>query len=289
MYLRGRIGLSILTYNSRDCIGTCLERAVAAVDGPIVVVDNASEDDTVRLVRESFPAIEVIETGRNLGYSAGNNIGARRLAELGCEFITFVNPDVELMPETLPELRAALESSPRAACAGGVASPDSFRREYALRPALLLYSNVRYMPVIRGWLRGAIGREDARHHIDPGSVSRGDEVAVISGACSMYRTEAFFAAGGFDERSFLYCEEFMIGERLRTLGYKVVAAPAAKYGHGRGSSSAGVTRMTTWRHFCASERVFVRDYLGWRWKAALLAAARTLDGWVWELAAWRKR
>jgi GT2 family glycosyltransferase len=248
----------------------------------VVVVDNGSTDDTVALARR-VAGVRLVANAENLGYSAGNNVGAHVLAAEGVGFLAFVNPDVEVEPTTLRALRSALREDDRAASAGGVMrrgdapSAECFRRGFTLRAALTVYTKVRYLPGFRQLLAGAIARESARHYITPGHLASGDEVTAVSGGCVMFRTHAFFEAGTFDERSFLFCEEYMIADRLRALGYRVIAVPEAEYGHESGSSSSHVSDEFLWRHYLASERLYVREYLRWTWRARVLAFARIAE------------
>ena len=115
-------------------------------------------------------------------------------------------------------------------------SHQSFRHEFTLRAALTVYGRARYLPVLKRIMRGAVTRVAAEHYIAAHQVTRGSAVAAVSGGCVMFTARAFFDAGGFDERSFLYCEEYMIADRLRALGYRVIAVPEAQYAHDSGSS-----------------------------------------------------
>jgi GT2 family glycosyltransferase len=264
----------------------CLQRVLEAArkqNHHVLVVDNGSQDDTVDAVRNLFPGVDVIENRRNLGYSAGNNIGAKYLALHGCEYIGFINPDVELQDDTLSNLTRALAVDELAACAGGVPRlagselQRCFRREFTVRSALTIYSNVRYLPFIRWLLRPILKLEESRHYIDPRTLKGGDEVVAVSGCCVVFKTALFFKSGGFDDRSFLFCEEYMTAARLRSLGYKVIAVPEAMYRHQGSSSSSNVTGEFLWHHYCISEQIYVREYLGWNRRADILHMARSVD------------
>ena len=69
----------------------------------------------------------------------------------------------------------------------------------------------------------------------------------------------------------------MIGQRLRQSGLKVIAVPEAVYLHDGSASSGNIGSDFLWRHYCASEQVYAREYLGWRWKAEVLHLARAAD------------
>jgi GT2 family glycosyltransferase len=72
----------------------------------------------------------------------------------------------------------------------------------------------------------------------------------------------------------------MIADRLRALGYRVIAVPEAHYDHDGGASSADVPDALLWRHYRHSERLYTRDYLGWRGRAAILWTVRAGEGAV---------
>src|SRR2546423_2124770 len=93
------IGVCVLNWNSGDYLVSCIQSFYdprSAASTRVVVVDNSSRDSSVSVLRSIFPKIPVIETGSNLGYAKGNNVGAKYLLELGCEFLVFLNPDVTI-------------------------------------------------------------------------------------------------------------------------------------------------------------------------------------------------
>lgn len=272
------LGVCILTYNSRQVIKDCLEslaRSLAGTDCAVVVVDNHSTDGTPAIVRCLFPEVDVLETGANLGYARGNNAGAAFLADrYHVASVLFLNPDVQVSRETIPALRRALDSSPYAACAAGVArlngvrSVEAFRRRPGPLPKLLVPGVLRYLPLCARLLRPVIEQFERGYYIPLDGLASGTPVYTFSGACFLVDAQAFQATGGFDPSTFLFQEELILSERLHAAGYRVVAAPDAEYAH-LGGHSVSRRPVGSFRHFVHSEQHLLRRYYHWPWPARL--------------------
>lgn len=92
----------------------CLE-SLAHMDYPnaqVIVVDNGSGDDSVSVIRQGFPEILILETGENLGYAGGNNVGIRNALVHRADFVCLLNNDVTVAPDFLAPLLAAMGSQP---------------------------------------------------------------------------------------------------------------------------------------------------------------------------------
>ena len=111
------LSIVIVTYNSSREIAACLASVTAhrpfATD--VLVVDNGSTDDTVALVRGSFPSVRVLDLGRNEGFARANNRGA---AASAAPLLLLLNPDTVVGEGALERLAAALERHPDVAVVG---------------------------------------------------------------------------------------------------------------------------------------------------------------------------
>src|SRR6266545_3222105 len=103
-----RVTVVVLTYNSAADVDACFGSLAAARLGgaEVVVVDNASTDGTAAAVRERHPWATVIDSGANLGFAAGNDVGIRRALGSGAEWIYLLNPDTDVDPGFLEEALA---------------------------------------------------------------------------------------------------------------------------------------------------------------------------------------
>lgn len=228
----------IVTYNSARDIGQLLESIPAAAAGltlRVVVVDNGSIDDTVEIVR-GYPDLICIETGNNLGYSAGINIG-RRCAG-GYSALAILNPDLVLEAGSLHALCAALDDPGVGAVVPMLLDAQgerchSLRREPTVSRAVgdaLLGSYFARRP---GWLSEMVYADEQYGYRHPVEWATGAAM-IISAACD-------HAVGQWDEDFFLYSEEVDYAARIRAAGFRIDYFPVAQARHrgaGSGHSSA---------------------------------------------------
>jgi GT2 family glycosyltransferase len=203
--------------------------ARTAPGAEIVVVDNASGDSIGGRLAAEAPSVRLVAESSNRGYGAACNRGAR---ESRRELLLFLNSDAVVQPGAAEALIGALESDPRAACAGPrLENPDGTLQPSILRlPTLwrVFCESSGLAFLSRGWLRGhSATREDH---------SRKRAVECVKGAALLVRRTAFEEVGGFDESFFLYAEESDLCARLRKRGWKVLFEPTARVVHEGGAS-----------------------------------------------------
>jgi GT2 family glycosyltransferase len=189
----------------------------------VVVVDNCSPDGSADVARDA--GAEIVAAPTNRGFGAGCNIG---VAATDAPFVLLLNPDARVLTGTISGMRVALAGAPRAAMvASDVVRPDG-RAEPIRR---------RFPSIARAPLEpGLAGRLDARWYRK--RAPRGGAVEWVSGACVLVRRAAFEAAGGFDERYFLYSEETDLCARVRQLGWEVLWVPGLPTVHASGGSAS---------------------------------------------------
>jgi GT2 family glycosyltransferase len=225
--LLGRVGIVVLNWNgARDTIA-CLESLehLDYASFAVVVVDNGSSDDSLALIRgRSWDLeLEVIETGENLGYAGGNNVGIRRAIELGCEFVLVLNNDTVVAPNLLDRLVAAAEASP----ADGVFGPYIL---YTDRPDTLWFAGGRWNP--DEFVFEYVGQD--RPLVAFGSVGAASD--YVCGAALFARTSVVQRIGLLDTRFFLVCEEADWCYRARRAGFGCRMVPEARVWHKVGAS-----------------------------------------------------
>jgi N-acetylglucosaminyl-diphospho-decaprenol L-rhamnosyltransferase len=178
----------------------------------VVVVDSGSRDGSAAVARRALPAATVVETG-NVGFAAGCHVGARATS---APLLLLLNPDCTPAPGCLDALRGAAAERPRwAAWQALVTLPGGERVNTA-------GNLVHYLGF--GWA-GALGEPVAAAGGEP------REVGFCSGAALAVRRSAWDAAGGFDERYFMYGEDLDLSLRLRLAGHGVGVVPAARVEH----------------------------------------------------------
>ena len=215
----------IVTYQSSGTI----EAALAPLRQPCeqgllecVAVDNASTDRTVEMVRGEAGWLEVIESGRNIGYGAACNLG---WASAITPYVLFLNPDAVLEPSALEILVDFMEAHPRA----GIVAPSLLGRSGEPHRAGGLITPKR---IIRTRLGLAV---EQRKRIEPGGAPFPTD--WLSGAVQLVRTRLLRELGGFDPRFFMYFEETDLGSRAREAGWEVWAVGEAMGQHLGGASA----------------------------------------------------
>ena len=257
----------IPNWNGRRWLPGCLRslRAQSLAPDELIVVDNGSADDSLAWLASEHPDTQVIAVGYNSGFAAAVNRGID--AARG-ELVALINTDVELAPDWLRRMVAAVSAQPRAASVAckmvSLADPatlydagDILRRDGACEQ------------------RGRFERDDGRFN-EPGE---------LFGACAgaaLYRRDAMLAVGGFDERYFAYLEDVDLALRLRLAGWGCRYEPAVARHAGESSSSrlaGGHQRLVTRNTVLLVVKAFP---LGW----LPLVVYRQLG---WGYHAWRER
>jgi hypothetical protein len=226
------ISIVIPSWNGRELLAASLA-SVRQTRGDLrlqlIVVDNASSDGSVRLVRARFPEVAVLENQRNEGFARACNQGALASA---APFLLLLNSDTEVRPQALQRLLALARARPEAAIVGPqLRNPDgTFQSSHSPFPdlwqeAMILSGAGR---LLHGAAYPSRGAEEAK----------GPQPADwVGGACMLVRRAAFAAAGGFDEGYFMYAEEMDLCYRLRCAGWEVWYEPAAVVVHAGGGSA----------------------------------------------------
>lgn len=228
------VTVAVVTWNSARVVRGLVESLPAGagtVPYRLVVVDNASDDETAALVRELVPGATVIQTGRNAGYAAGVNAA---VAVAPCApAVLVLNPDVRLAPGCLPALLDALQrpgtgiAVPRLTDASG-ALIHSLRR----RPTLLrAYADALVGATLAG--RWPVLGEVVT---DPDLYREDRSTDWAEGSTQLISRECLDVCGPWDESFFLYSEESEFHLRAGSRGYGVRYAPTAGAVHLEGDS-----------------------------------------------------
>jgi len=223
------IGIVVVTYNSADHIGPCLDAALTT-GAEIIVVDNTSSDETCERVR--LRPVRLIANRENLGFAAAVNQG---VAALSTPFILLLNPDARIRGG-LEKLRAACEL-PHSAGAGGMLVDQRGRPQvgFMVRRFPTVLSLVLEVLLLNRICPGnAVNRRYRCLDLD---YSRQLEVEQPAGAFLMFRRDVWQKLGGLDERfAPLWFEDVDFCCRTAKLGYRMFFVPEAVAEHTGGHS-----------------------------------------------------
>jgi len=230
------LSVVIVNYNVSYFLEQCLKsvfRALEGIDGEVFVVDNHSVDESVRMVREKFPSVIVIENKENVGFSKANN---QAMALARGRYILLLNPDTVVEEDTFSTCLSFMEAHPEAGACGvklidgqGNFLPESKRG--LPTPAVAFYKIFglsRLFPKSKKFGQYHLGYLDAEstHSID-----------VLSGAFMFMRKDALDKSGYLDEDFFMYGEDIDLSYRITQAGYKIYYHPKTRVIHYRGEST----------------------------------------------------
>ena len=210
------------------CLDSCAGLDYA--DREIVVVDNGSKDDSVARIREAHPSVTLLETGANLGFAGGNNVGIQAAIESGARYVWLLNNDTTVEPRALSALVEAVSADPAAGIAGS-------KITYFCTPNVLWYAGGEFTP------SGPV-RHRGLDEPDTGQYDHAEETGFITG-CSLFTTaEVIDRVGLLAEEYFLYWEEADFDWRVRAAGYKLLYVPESVVRH-KVAGSLGESWSTT--------------------------------------------
>jgi GT2 family glycosyltransferase len=229
-----QLSVVILNYNVRYFLEQCLlsvVRAMEGIDGEIIVVDNASPDGSVEMVRRHFPQATLIANTENSGFPKGNNLG---VAQAKGEYLCILNPDTVVAEDTFRKALGFAGSKKNLGILGvrlidgaGRFLPESKR---GVPTPFVAFTK------IAGWHKfgGFFNRYYAGHLGEGGS----GKVDVLVGAFMLMKAETYRAAGGFDENCFMYSDDIDLSYTVLKSGKENYYFGGAAIIHYKGESTA---------------------------------------------------
>lgn len=245
------VSVVIVSYNTRELLVSCLKsveasRGVGEIE--IIVVDNASIDGSRDAVRKEFPAVKLIESDTNLGFSGATNLG---MDAADGRYVFLLNSDAEVRPDGVKLMRDFMDANPGAGAAGPRLVYDDGRTQPSIDSVPNLLTE--FLHLFR--LTRLIPGETARRAIAPMmSKFSGKTVGTyfktydgglepyavdcVSGACMIVRADAVKKIGGLDTLFFMYMEDMDWCVRFKEGGYGVFYVPEVEVVHHVGRSAA---------------------------------------------------
>ncbi|MEP9411064.1 MAG: glycosyltransferase family 2 protein [Candidatus Brocadia sp.] len=254
-----KVSIILVNYNSavllRQCLRSIYEQT-KEIPFEVIVVDNASSDNSRQIVRSEFPAVQLIESSENLGFSRGNNLGASRAKGV---YLLFLNTDTILLENSIKLLADFLDEHPEVGAVGPrIFFEDRyFQLSAGQLPSLtiefidkLVHSFARryrkvVCPVLERWNNTT------------------KAVGWLTGACLMVRQKAFVQVNGFDEKIFMYFEDKDFCKRLNSTGWQIIYYPQASVIHLLAGSSCNVDKQKINKLYRTSQLYYYRKHLGW--------------------------
>lgn len=227
---RPTVSFVTVAYRDPDAIRLLLrgmESAQCAFSSEYFLVNNAPDDPTSVQVRERFPWVTVLDASENLGFGAGNNLALRRIRGT---YVILLNPDIVVLPGELEKLVAFMDEHPDIGIAGpGVLNPDRSWQDSCYR--FPTFSFPLYRRTFLGRTPWGKRAESAYVMRDILTRDRAVEADVLMGSVLCIRRSALEDVGLFDDRFFMYMEDFDLCRRMWKKNWRVVYVPSARVIH----------------------------------------------------------
>jgi GT2 family glycosyltransferase len=232
-----KVSVVVLNWNGAPDLAPCLS-ALEAERGDaleeVIVVDNASEDDSCNIVRDNFPWVRLIPSDSNLGCAGGRNLG---WINAKGDVVFFLDSDASVEPGCIRALKEVFTSNQRLGVAGCVVRDQAAPHE--IQEAGMSIDRYGFM----------LSYEARRQSLPP---------FYVSGCSMAIRRSLADIVGMFDERYFIFAEEIDLCWRCRLIGFDVTVAPGAVVRHRGGTSFlGGLVRGSRYR--TSAQRVYLRE------------------------------
>lgn len=239
-----KVSIVILNWNRPNDTLECLKsvkRLRTADSLNIIVVDNASSDNSVKKIKKAILHTtnhKLLVNEVNLGFAEGNNVGIRHAIKNGADYVLVLNNDTVVDKDLVIELIKAAKKYPKA---GALSPKIYFAKGYE-------FHKKRYKEKDLGkviWYAGGdidwnnvYGSNHGVDEIDKGQYDKVRETDVATGTCILLRREALEDTGFFDKKYFMYYEDTDLSQRMKKKGWRVLYIPKAKLWHkvARGSA-----------------------------------------------------
>jgi GT2 family glycosyltransferase len=217
-----KISVAILNYNGKSWLDKFLQIAIdKSPEAEVIIIDNASTDDSVSFLASNFPKIRLIQNKTNSGFAGGYNEGLKRIDS---DYYILLNSDIELTDNWIMPVINSIESE---------------ENIVAGQPKILAYhekNKFEHAGAAGGFIdqlgypfcRGRIFTET---EIDQDQYNATTKVFWATGACLFIKADKYWEIGGLDDAYFAHMEEIDMCWRLQNKGYEIICEPAAKVYH----------------------------------------------------------
>jgi GT2 family glycosyltransferase len=254
------ISIVIVTWNSEEFIRNCLDSIYLLRDRvrcEIIVVDNASSDETAKIIREFYPEVNLIENKTNSGYAKANNQG---IEQARGRYVLLLNPDTQLLDHSLSSMYEFMEGNPRIGALGPkLLNPDrstqpSCREFPRFSTMIWEFTGLsRVFPKSRifgRWRMGYFAFDQPR------------EVNQPMASCLMLKKETLEQVGFFDDDFSMFFNDVDLCYRIKNAGWEIYFHPDAQVIHHKGGSTRKVKRKMIWLSHLAFYRFFRKHRKG---------------------------
>ena len=253
------LSIIIVNYNVKEFLQNLLhsiEKASSNISKEIIVIDNASDDGSVEVIKDKFPSVILLENKINFGFGKANN---QALAKAKGKYILFINPDCIVSEDTFDKMISFFENHSECGLAGckilnsdgtlQLACRRSFPGPWTSFTKVTGLSN--FFPKSKIF---------ARYNLTYLDENKTYEVDAVSGSFMMMRREVYDKVGGFDEQFFMYGEDLDLCYRVQKSGSKVFYVNITQVIHYKGESTKR-SNLDETKLFYNAMHLFVKKHL----------------------------
>ena len=257
-----KLAIILVNYNGKQYNEACIDSILAgqsSCDKSIIVVDNASQDDSMELLRKRYnndARIELIALEDNYGFSYANNVGIRRAIEEGADYVLLLNNDTEIDVDMLARLEECAQRHP-----DSMIVPKIY---YSDRRDVIWSAGGKVSPLIRKVSHIGVDQ------VDRGQFEEEAEIAFATGCALLIPKGVIEQAGLLDEDFFLYYEDTEYSFRLTGMGIPIYYCPKAVMYHKVGASTKGADSPLCAYYIARNWLLCNRKHLGSRYPLFLI-------------------
>src|SRR5712664_1984435 len=252
-----QVAVVVVSYNTRDLLISCLSSVIESTspaEVEIVVVDNASNDESLEAVRQTYPQIITIANRANLGFGVACNQAIRAST---APFILLLNSDATITPQSFRALYETMTGNAQCGAAGCRIVNSAGSETTNTRNFLTPFNQAFEQSGITSRISWKYLRRS--HRPTPDQNEQDCSVDWIDGACLMIRRAAVDEVGLFDEEFFMYSEDEDLCFRLRKHGWTICYSAKGSARH-HGAASTSQNRFDMLRHFYSSQMLFLSKH-----------------------------
>ena len=263
------IAIAILNYNGEHFLRQFLPSVIQNSNhAEIIVIDNASTDESVICIEQSFPSVKLIKLNENFGFCGGYNKGIKYIDK---PWIVLLNSDVEVTKDWLLPLVNQINLDTKLAALQPKILSHQHKNKFDYAGASGGFIDVLGYPFCRGRVLETIEE-------DKGQYDFPINCFWASGACLLIRKELYENAGGLDEDFFAHMEEIDLCWRLQRMGYHVAVQPQSTVYHVGGGTLSKINPRKTYLNFRNGLELLVKNLN--RWELVFILPIRIILDWV---------
>lgn len=287
------VAISLLNFNGKqntlDCLKSLENIKKNNFESSIIIVDNASTDDSVASFRQyisdgKHDCIKIIENKNNLGFSGGHNVAIKYALESGADYVLVLNNDTYVDTNFLAELFKVAEKD----VGIGILVPKIY-----FAAGFEFHKN-RYSKEEKGkvfWYAGGemdwdniVGHNRGVDEVDKGQFNKIEETELATGCCMLIKKEVFEKVGNLDQKYFLYYEDADLTMMAKRNGFRVAYVPRSVIWHKNAGSSGGSGSILQDYYITRNRLIFGMRYASIRAKFALFRESLKIlvSGRFWQ-------